>query len=406
MKNVDRTIVHMDLDTFFVSVERLIDSRLKNKPVLVGGTSERGVVASCSYETRKMGVSSGMSMKMAKQLCPEAIVVRGDSAKYSYYSKIISEMVKEQVPLFEKTSIDEFYVDLSGMDHFFGSYKLASELRTKIIRETSLPISFGMSINKTVAKIATGEAKPNNQIDVKKGQEKTFIAPMLVQKIPMIGEKTAYNLNRMGVKYIKTLQEMPMKMMENAFGKQGIVMWQKANAIDNSPVVPHYERKSISTERTFERDSIDVKMIKNQLRAMVEQLCFELRRGDKLTSCVTVKIRYADFQTYSKQKYIPYSASDHTLTQYVMDIFDKLFERRLLIRLVGVRMSHLVGGGHQINMFEDSVELLKLYQAMDKMKIRFGQHKLQRASSLHAMSLSRSNPFSGEPPSIPAHRRV
>lgn len=406
MKNIDRTIVHMDLDTFFVSVERLMDSRLQSKPVLVGGTTERGVVSSCSYETRKMGVRSGMSMKMAKQLCPEAIVVRGDSSKYSYYSKIISEMVKEQVPLFEKTSIDEFYIDLSGMDHFFGSYKLASEIRSKIIKETSLPISFGMSINKTVAKMATGEAKPNNQIDVQKGLEKSFIAPMPIEKIPMVGEKTAYKLNQMGVKYIKTLQEIPLKMMENAFGKHGVLMWQKANAIDNSPVVPYHERKSISTERTFEQDTIDVQMIKNHLGAMVEQLCFELRRGDKLTSCVMVKIRYADFQTYTKQKYIPYTASDHNLKKYVLDLFDKLFERRLLVRLIGVRMSHLVAGGHQINMFEDSVELLKLYRAMDKMKLRFGQQKIQKASHLGTMSLARDNPFNGDPPSIPAHRRA
>jgi len=406
MKNINRTIVHMDLDTFFVSVERLMDSRLQSKPVLVGGTTERGVVSSCSYETRKMGVRSGMSMKMAKQLCPEAVVVRGDSSKYSYYSKIISEMVKEQVPLFEKTSIDEFYIDLSGMDHFFGSYKLASEIRSKIIKETSLPISFGMSINKTVAKMATGEAKPNNQIDVQKGLEKSFIAPMPIEKIPMVGEKTAYKLNQMGVKYIKTLQEIPLKMMENAFGKHGVLMWQKANAIDNSPVVPYHERKSISTERTFEQDTIDVQMIKNHLGAMVEQLCFELRRGDKLSSCVMVKIRYADFQTYTKQKYIPYTASDHNLKKYVWDLFDKLFERRLLVRLIGVRMSHLVAGGHQINMFEDSIELLKLYRAMDKMKLRFGQQKIQKASHLGTMSLARDNPFNGDPPSIPAHRRA
>lgn len=406
MKNINRTIVHMDLDTFFVSVERLMDSRLQSKPVLVGGTTERGVVSSCSYETRKMGVRSGMSMKMAKQLCPEAVVVRGDSSKYSYYSKIISEMVKEQVPLFEKTSIDEFYIDLSGMDHFFGSYKLASEIRSKIIKETSLPISFGMSINKTVAKMATGEAKPNNQIDVQKGLEKSFIAPMPIGKIPMVAEKTAYKLNQMGVKYIKTLQEIPLKMMENAFGKHGVLMWQKANAIDNSPVVPYHERKSISTERTFEQDTIDVQMIKNHLGAMVEQLCFELRRGDKLSSCVMVKIRYADFQTYTKQKYIPYTASDHNLKKYVWDLFDKLFERRLLVRLIGVRMSHLVAGGHQINMFEDSIELLKLYRAMDKMKLRFGQQKIQKASHLGTMSLARDNPFNGDPPSIPAHRRA
>ncbi|MCB0439725.1 MAG: DNA polymerase IV, partial [Mangrovimonas sp.] len=167
-------ILHLDLDTFFVSCERLIDSSLKARPILVGGTGDRGVVAACSYETRRYGVHSGMSMKVARRLCPEAVVIRGNAGIYTKYSKMVTEIIKEKVPVFEKASVDEFYADLSGMDKFFGTYKYASELRQTIIRETGLPISFGLSANKVVSKIATGEAKPNNQMRIDYGFEKPF----------------------------------------------------------------------------------------------------------------------------------------------------------------------------------------------------------------------------------------
>src|ERR1043165_2977562 len=160
---MERQVMHMDLDSFFVSVERRINPSLEGKPVLVGGSSDRGVVASCSYEARSFGIHSAMPMRMAKQLCPQAIIVKGDHDKYSEYSDQVTEIIKERVPVFEKASIDEFYVDLTGMDKFFGCYKLASEIRSKIIRETDLPISFALSSNKTVSKIGTGEVKPNNQ---------------------------------------------------------------------------------------------------------------------------------------------------------------------------------------------------------------------------------------------------
>ena len=292
-----RSIMHMDLDTFFVSVERLLDSRLNNKPILLGGTSDRGVVASCSYEARSFGVHSGMSMKIARQLCPEAIVIRGNSGNYMKYSAMVTDIIKETFPLYEKSSIDEFYVDLSGMDRFFGCLKLASETRKRIIRETGLPISFGLSENKTVSKVATGEAKPNNQIKVDLGMSKAFLAPLSVSKIPMVGEKTYNLLRELGVTKIKTLQQMPQEMLGKVLGKNGLVIWNKANGLDNTPVIPFHERKSISTERTFDKDSIDVVMLKGILTAMTENLAFQLRRGNKVCSCVNIKLRYSDFNT-------------------------------------------------------------------------------------------------------------
>ena len=401
----NRAIVHMDLDTFFVSCERLIDSRLNNKPVLIGGTSDRGVVASCSYEARKFGIHSAMPMRMAKQLCPEAIILRGNSGIYTKFSKNVTDVIKESVPLYEKSSIDEFYIDLTGMDKFFGCHMLASELRQRIIKETGLPISFGLSINKTVSKVATGEAKPNNEIRILKGKEKPFLAPLSVRKIPMVGEVTYKSLCDLGIKQIKTVQEMPMHLMHKVFGKNGLAIWKKANGIDNSPVVQYHERKSISTERTFNKDTTDVNKLRGIIIAMAENLAYQLRRGNKLTACITFKIRYSDFQTYTHQQRISYSAMDHNILPVVLNLFQKLYNRRLLVRLIGVKFSHLVEGAYQINLFEDNEKLINLSQAMDRMRIRYGDRAVINASGMDAKSISRWNPFNGEPPPLLANRR-
>lgn len=403
---MERSIVHMDLDTFFVSCERLIDSRLNNRPVLIGGTSDRGVVASCSYEARKFGVHSAMPMRMAKQLCPEAVVLRGNSGVYTKFSKLVTAVVADAVPLYEKSSIDEFYIDLTGMDKFFGCHQLASELRKKIITETGLPISFGLSINKTVSKIATGEAKPNNEIRINSGKEKHFLAPLSVRKIPMVGEKTYTSLCDLGIKRIQTVQEMPIHMMTKVFGKQGATIWKKANGIDNTPVIKHQERKSISTERTFDKDTTDIVKLKGIIIAMAENLIFQLRRGNKLASCITFKIRYSNFQTYTKQKSIPYSASDDTILPIVLELYKSLYQKRLLVRLIGVRFSNLVYGGHQVNLFEDNQKVLNLYKAMDKMREKHGDRAVIRAVGMGARTINRANPFNGEPPPLLANRRV
>ena len=329
---MNKTILHLDLDTFFVSVERQINSELQGVPLLVGGTTDRGVVAACSYETRGYGVHSGMPMKMARELCPEAKVIKGNAGTYSKFSDNVTEIIKEAVPLFEKSSIDEFYADLSGMDRFFGSYKYASELRHKITKETGLPISFGLSTNKVVSKVATNEAKPNNQLKIDFGFEKTFLAPLSVKKIPMVGDKTYQTLRNLGIRQVKTIQEMPMDVMQRVLGANGKVIWKRANGVDNTPVIPFHERKSISNERTFDRDTIDVVKLKGIIIAMTENLAYQLRRGEKLTACIAVKIRYSDFNTYSKQMRIPYTSADHILIPKIMGLFDSLYNKRMLVR--------------------------------------------------------------------------
>ncbi|WP_339873502.1 DNA polymerase IV [Olleya marilimosa] len=402
---MQNNILHLDLDTFFVSCERLIDSRLQNRPLLVGGTGDRGVVAACSYETRVFGIHSGMSMKVARRLCPEAIVIRGDASIYTKFSHQVTEIIKEKVPVFEKASVDEFYADLSGMDKFYGCYKYASELRQNIIKNTGLPISFGLSANKIVSKVATGEAKPNNQLQIDSGFEKDFLAPLSIRKIPSVGEKTYQTLRGLGVDKISVIQQMPLEMMISALGKNGRTIWRRAHGIDNPPLVPFYERKSLSTERTFGKDTIDMVKLRTTIFAMAENLAFQLRKGNKLAGTLSVKIRYSDFNTYSKQVKIPYSSADHVIIPKVLELFEKLYQRRLLIRLVGVKISDIVSGNYQINLFDDTEEMLSLYNAMDTIRNKYGDLSIMRASAMGAKTIGRfDNPFNGEPPILLAHR--
>jgi len=380
----ERAILHMDLDSFFVSVECLKNSALLGKPLLIGGTSNRGVVASCSYEARRFGVHSAMPMKMALRLCPQAIVLRGDMDSYSQYSGIVTDIIAEEAPVYEKASIDEFYLDLSGMDKHFGCFKWSGELRNKVIRESGLPISFGLSINKMVSKVGTGEAKPNGMLQIPSGTEKEFLAPMPVGKIPGVGQETHKKLNFMGVRNIDTLSKIPIRLLEREFGKPGRTLWERANAIDSTPIVPFHEQKSMSKERTFSEDTLDVGMLKDMLLDMSDKLAFELRSSGKLTSTIAIKIRYADFNTYTKQKNIPYTSNDRIIGQQVVDIFDRLYERRQLIRLIGVKYSGLVQGSYQINLFDDTLEQIQLTQQMDKIRRRFGTDAVMRASGLLA----------------------
>ncbi len=376
-----RQIVHFDLDSFFVSVERLRDSRLRGKPVIVGGMSARGVVASCSYEARRYGVHSAMPVRMARQLCPDAVIVRGDMELYSRYSRMVTEIIAEEAPLYEKSSIDEHYLDVTGMDRFFGTLKWSRELKEKIMRETGLPISFGLSVNKTVSKIATGEAKPGGELMVPPGRVRPFLSPLSIRKIPMIGNKTYRLLRSMGISTIGTLQQIPPEMLERVLGKNGLILWKKARGIDDSPVTDERRKKSVGTERTFDRDTTDTGLLRRVLAGMVEKTAWELRKQGKMTSCVTVKIRYTDFETHTLQKRIPYTSFDHILQETAGELFRRLYRRRVLVRLIGVRFSHLVQGTPQLNLFEDTSEQVRLCLAIDRLRKRYGYRAVGRGVS-------------------------
>jgi DNA polymerase-4 len=382
MLTYNRHIAHLDLDTFFVSVEQLRNPKLIGKPVLIGGSNDRGVVAACSYEARKFGIHSAMPMYAARRLCREAIIIKSDFEAYSKYSKLVTDVIRDSTPLFEKASIDEFYIDLTGMDKFFGCKKFADDLKHKVNRESGLPLSYGLASNKLISKVATNEIKPNGQLEIPFGFEKGFLAPLSIMKIPGIGKETGYKLLKMGVETVRTLSEIPVELMQNLLGKNGTELWRRANGIDDSPVIPFQEQKSISTENTFQADTIDMNFLQSELVRMTEKIAFELRSQNRLTGCITVKLRYSDFETHTIQKSIAYTNADHILLKTAKELFSRLYERRMLIRLLGIRFTNLIAGTYQINLFDDTQEMINLYQAIDSVKKRFGEKMLMRAAGV------------------------
>lgn len=375
-----RHITHLDLDAFFASVEQLRNPKLKGKPILIGGSSDRGVVAGCSYEARRFGIHSAMPMRAALRLCRDAIVVKSDFEAYSKASRLVTEVIADSVPLFEKSSIDEFYVDLTGMDKHFGCLKFSQELKQKVTKESGLSISYGLASNKLISKVATNEVKPNGQVEIPFGFEKGYLAPLSVMKLPGVGKERGYKLLKMGVETVKTLSEIPVTYVQNLFGKDGADLHRKANGIDTSPVVPYREQKSISTEKTFQTDTIDLRFLHAELTRMTEHIAFELRSQNKLAGCITIKIRYSDFVTETKQETIAYTAQDHLLIKKAKELFKSLYNRRQLVRLIGIRFTDLVAGVYQPDMFNDSQELIKLYQAIDSVKKQYGEDYVIRAS--------------------------
>jgi DNA polymerase-4 len=387
-----RHIVHIDLDSFFVSVERKFNPALIGIPVLIGGSADRGVVASCSYEARKFGIHSAMPMRQAMKLCPHATVIRGSHGRYSEASREVTDIIHQCVPLYQKTSIDEFYIDLTGMDRFHDCYQLASDMRQQIIRETGLPISFGMASGKTVAKMATNAAKPNGQLLIAHGKEKEFMVPLSIRKIPMLGEKTCQKLYQFGIEKIGDLQKVELRFLETVFGKSGRYIWEKANGIDESEIVPHSDRKSISTENTFNVDVSDPKMLETVLVSMTEELAAKLRKENKVASCLAIKIRYANFETHTQQEKIALTAAEHILIPGVKNLLKKAWNQHRPVRLIGVKLSQLCTGSYQINLFEDNEERIKLYQAMDKINFKFGDKTICRAAGM-AIGTRNFNPF-------------
>ncbi len=374
-----KSILHLDLDDFFVAVERLHNRNLTGKPVIIGGIHGRGVVASCSSEARRFGVHSEMPLRMALKMCPDAVVVRGDFDTYLKQSQIVTEIVQEDAPVFEKSAVSEFYVDLTGMDKHIGCLKWSQELRGRILKESGLPVSCGLSVNKTVSKVGTHESKPEGFRLIAPGTEKAFLAPLPVRKMPAVGKITAQKLSFMGVRTIKVLSEIPPLLLQREFGKSGLTLWKKANGIDHTPLEPYTEQKAISAEHIFPTETIDLRLLRDRLTELVMNAAFELRRRQKLTSVVSVKIRYADFNTYTRRKRIPHTAHDRALIDCTRDIFTKLFERRQAVRRIGIKFGNLVHGNHQINLFDSNSEETDLLNAMDKIRRRFGKGAILRA---------------------------
>lgn len=373
-------IVHFDIDSFFVSVEMLRDPSLKGKPVIVGGSRERGIVTTCSYEARKFGVHSAMPMKTAMQLCPQAIVLRGNHAEYSKYSRWVTQIIASKAPLFEKASIDEFYIDLTGMSKFFDPLQWTIDLRNKIIDETGLPISFGIASNKMIAKMATNEAKPNGFLQVLPGKEKDFLANLEVGKIPGVGTQTTPVLLYHGFKFIRDIYASTPDELEKLLGKWGLDLWNRLQGNHRSTISGYHESKSISTENTFEENIVDVNRLMSEIVRMTEKIAFELRKDEKVAGCVTIKIRYPDFETTSRQTSIPYTCADDEFIPVAKDLFHKLYKKGKPVRLLGVRLSDLTNDAIQTNIFENLEKKNTLYKAIDNVKNRFGAGSVVRAA--------------------------
>ena len=376
-----RHIAHFDLDAFFVSVEILKNPSLKGKPIIVGGDGQRGIVAACSYEARKYGIQSAMPSLTAKRLCPDAIFLRGSYHDYSKYSRQVTQIIADSVPVYEKASVDEFYIDLTGMDRFFGVGQFTRELREKIIKEAGLPISYGLSTSKLVSKMATNEAKPNGYLEVAPGKETAFLWPLTVDKIPGVGKQTQILLHNLGIFTIEQIANTPIDQMEYHFGKWGTKLWEKSYGISESPVEHYSEQKSISHENTFNADFADINFLHTELIRLTEKTAYSLREEGKLTGCVTLKLRYADFSTVSKQEVIDYTALDNILIAKIKDLFTRLYKPREKVRLLGVRFSHLVPMTIQMNLFDDAIEKLELYKAVDDIKNQFGSDAVSKATS-------------------------
>lgn len=377
---MQRIIAHFDLDSFFASVEVLNDPSLKGKPVIVGG-KERGVVAACNYEARKYGIHSAMPSRKAQLLCPSAVFIKGNYGEYSRYSRWVTQIIAAKAPLFEKASVDEFYLDLTGMDKFFDPLKWTIDLRQEIIRETGLPISFGLAANKLMAKIATNKAKPNGYLQVPFGKEKEFLAPLPVSEIPGVGEQTKQVLHHLGIFTINEIYKAGEVLLEEKLGKWGTDLWQKSQGIHHGEVSSFHEAKSISSENTFDENKTDQVFLKAELVRLTEKICFELRQDGKVAGCVAVKIRYPDFETNSRQTTMSYTNADDEIIPVVKGLYQKLYKKGLPIRLLGVRLSELTNDAVQTNLFSDAERKVELYKAIDGVKNRFGKVSVKRASS-------------------------
>jgi DNA polymerase-4 len=368
-----RAIAHFDLDAFFVSVERQLDPSLKGKPLIVGWRSERGVVAASSYETRKYGVHSAMPMKKALKLCPDAVVVPPSREHYQDYSRRVTQMIAEAAPLYEKASIDEFYLDLTGLDRFFGCYRWAVALREKITRETGLPISFALSVNKLVSKIATDTVKPNGQIEVPPGTEKDFLAPLPVEKMPMVGPETTLQLHKMGIFTLAQLAAASTDTLRTFLGRNGVLLHDKANGIDPTPVHADQEQKSISTETTYEEDLKGAAEIESELVRLNKENAYALRQHGKFTCCIAIKVRYADFETVTRQVSVPPLATDQESGTIVRELCRRFYQKNRPVRLLGVRYTQLTDQGPEPDLFGSDDTLLRLNRTIDELRNRFGK---------------------------------
>ncbi len=370
-----RTIFHLDLDAFFVSVERILDPSLEGKPVIVGGDPHgRGVVAACSYEARRFGLHSAMPIRTAFKLCPQGIYLHGHFKEYSRYSRAVKNILSGYAPVIEQASVDEFYMDFTGCRRMYGSmFELASHLQKKIWVKLSLPCSIGIGGNKTVAKIGSDCMKPMGITYILPGMEKEFLAPMPVETIPGVGKVTMRELNSKGIYKIDDITKLPSDYFAAAFGKYGIDLWLKANGEGSEYLTVEREQKSISKETTFGSDVVNKEIIYNTLFELTGKVCHSLRENNWQAATITIKLRYSDFQTITRSKTIkPSSDDDKVIFETALNMLKKAQTRRVAVRLIGIGLTKFNEFSEQEVLFEDiEIKRKKLLRAVDWLRRKY-----------------------------------
>jgi DNA polymerase-4 len=372
-----RCIFHIDLDAFFVSVEQALNPELKGKPVTVGGDPERrGVVASASYEARPFGIHAGMPLSRARRLCPQAIFIRANFSRYRDASNRFMEILADFSPDIEPLGLDEAYLDVTGCEEPYGSPRqLARAIKERINKELKITASVGIGTCKVVAKIASALCKPDGLLEIAPGEEQAFLNPLPIAKLPGVGEKTEQSLKEMGITTIGELASLSLDTIERRFGATGTVLHSYARGIDDREVEAPGEAKSISQQLTFARDTLDRNFLEANLHNLCQEVCQELRSQNKRAKCVAIRLRYADFKTITRQVTLQ-EASD--VTQVIFAAAQQLLSKALAqqknpIRLIGIRISSLVGEENQLPMFDSrAAKFGHLDQAVDKIRKKYG----------------------------------
>lgn len=380
-----RTIFHLDLDAFFVSVERILDPSLEGKPVIVGAdpASGRGVVAACSYEAREFGLHSAMPIKQAYRLCPKGVYLHGHHGEYGRFSKAVKHILEQYAPMLEQASIDEFYLDFTGTKKIYGHYlDLASKLQYEIWEKLNLPCSIGIASNKTIAKICSDFKKPKGITYVMPGMEKEFLEKLPAGKMPGIGKVTLQSLHSKGFYTLGDISRMSQAYFASAFGKHGIDLWKKANGEGSEYLNPPQKRKSISKERTYRQDIVDKSEIEATLFKLTQQVCQLLRDKNWQTSTVSIKLRYSDFNTLTRAKTIKATDDDKIIYDTALKLFRGAYTRRVGVRLIGVHLTKFTEYNEQEVLFEDEdISRKKMLRAVTKIRDKFGFESIQFGDS-------------------------
>ena len=387
-----RTIMHIDLDAFFVSVEQASNPELRGKPVVVGGKpGSRGVVATASYEARAFGLHSAMPLSTAVRLCPQAIFIEGNYHNYAEVSKKFMAILADFSPFLEPMGLDEAYMDVTGFESLHGSIHLmALKIKQRVKDELGIIASIGIATCKVVAKVASDESKPDGLIEVPPGGEAAFLAALAIRKLPGVGKKTEQVLTSLGIRTIGQLARMPLPALKSRFGVFGDMLHRHANGIDDSPVTPPEESKSISRETTFEEDTRDIVFLSATLRYQAERVGAELRELGKQAKCVSIKVRYADFTTITRQRTLPQLTDvDQTIFQTGNDLMQRAVTAdRQAIRLIGIGVSILSEPGKQLSLMNSSEQRLeKLNRAVDHIRDKYGFTSIQTGRTVQLKNL-------------------